>query len=69
MTALGYSRNTVQFRHVAERVPIAFLPRDTDAARTALGIDDYEQARRACVEKDEWKLKKEAAHATEEKQG
>ena len=48
MTALGYSRNTVQFRHVAERVPIAFLPRDTDAARTALlvagGFEEWNRA-------------------------
>lgn len=36
MTALGYSRNAVQFRHVAERVPIAFLPCETSAARLAM---------------------------------
>ena len=36
MTALGYSRNVSQFRHVAELVPIADLPRDTDMARAAL---------------------------------
>lgn len=36
MTALGYSRNTAQFRHVAEHVPIDDLPRETDAARAAL---------------------------------
>ena len=36
MTALGYSRNMLQFRHVAELVPIADMPHDTDAARTAL---------------------------------
>lgn len=36
MTALGYSRNTSQFRHVAKLVPIADLPDDTDAARAAL---------------------------------
>ena len=36
MTALGYRRNQVQFRHVAERVPIAELPPDMSAARAAL---------------------------------
>ena len=36
MTALGYSRNTAQFRHVAEHVPIDDLPRETNAARAAL---------------------------------
>ena len=48
MTALGYSRNTAQFRHVAERVPIAFMPRDTDAARTALLVaGEFEEWNRA----------------------
>ena len=36
MTALGYKRNTLQFRRVAERVPIANLPEETDAAKNAL---------------------------------
>ena len=36
MTALGYKRNQVQFRHVAERIPIAELPQDVMAARTAM---------------------------------
>ena len=36
MTALGYKRNQMQFRHVAERVPIAALPSESDVARTAL---------------------------------
>ena len=36
MTALGYKRNQVQFRRVAERVPIAELPSDASAARTAM---------------------------------
>ena len=36
MTALGYKRNQVQFRHVAERIPIAELPQDVLAARTAM---------------------------------
>ena len=36
MTALGYGRNQSQFRHVAERVPIINLPRESFAARTAL---------------------------------
>lgn len=48
MAALGYSRNTAQFRHVAERVPIAFLPHETDAARTALlvagGFEEWNRA-------------------------
>jgi len=35
MTALGYKRNTLQFRHVAERVPIAALPEETSAAKNA----------------------------------
>jgi len=35
MIALGYSRNTVQFRHVAERIPISALSGDADEARTA----------------------------------
>ena len=36
MTALGYSRNQVQFRHVAERVPLAALLEETDTAKTAM---------------------------------
>lgn len=36
MSALGYRRNQVQFRHVAERVPIAELPSDVLMAKTAL---------------------------------
>ena len=36
MTALGYKKNQVQFRHVAERVPIAELPADVLAAKTAM---------------------------------
>ena len=36
MTALGYVRNQIPFRHVAERVPISALPSDGAAARTAL---------------------------------
>ena len=36
MTALGYKRNQVQFRRVAERVPIAELPSGASAARTAM---------------------------------
>ena len=36
MTALGYTRNQVPFRRVAERVPIAELPTDGTAAKTAL---------------------------------
>jgi len=36
MTALGYKNNAAQFRRVAERVPLAELPADCEAARTAL---------------------------------
>lgn len=36
MTALGYRKNAVQFRHVAERVPIADLPQENASARAAL---------------------------------
>ena len=36
MTALGYKKNETQFRRVAERVPIAALPSDGTAAKTAL---------------------------------
>ena len=35
MSALGYSRNTAPFRRVAERIPIAELPLDVEAAKTA----------------------------------
>lgn len=35
MTALGYSRNTAQFRHVAERIPVSALPDDVESAKTA----------------------------------
>lgn len=35
MTALGYARNTSQFRHVAGRIPIAELPGESAAARNA----------------------------------
>ena len=43
MTALGYKRNQVQFRHVAERVPIGELSDDVDLARTAmLGAGEFE---------------------------
>ena len=36
MTALGYSRNTSQFRHVAERIPFSALPEDIESAKKAL---------------------------------
>jgi len=36
MTALGYARNTRQFRRVAERVPVAELPSEAGSARSAL---------------------------------
>ena len=36
MTAFGYSRNSEGFRGVAERIPIAQLPRETEPAKTAL---------------------------------
>ena len=45
MTALGYSRNQTQFRHVAERVPLDVLPAESDAAKTAMlvagGFEDW----------------------------
>ena len=47
MTALGYKRNQVQFRHVAERVPIGELPDDAAAARTMLlaagGFEEWDR--------------------------
>ena len=36
MTALGYKKNEVPFRRVAERVPVEALPRDVQIARRAL---------------------------------
>ena len=36
MTALGYKKNQAQFRRVAERVPIAELPAEVTAAKTAM---------------------------------
>ena len=36
MTALGYSRNAVQFRRIARRVPISALPDDSESARAVL---------------------------------
>lgn len=36
MTAFGYRRNSRQFRHVAERVPIDEMPKDTFAAKNAM---------------------------------
>ena len=36
MTALGYSANASQFRHVAERIPLAALPSDAEVAKTAM---------------------------------
>ena len=36
MTALGYKKNQTQFRHVAERVPIAELPAEIHAAKAAM---------------------------------
>lgn len=47
MTALGYKRNETQFRHVAERVPIAALPQERDAAKTAMLVaGGFEEWRR-----------------------
>jgi len=44
MTALGYRRNQVPFRRVAERVPLAALPTETAAARAALlTAGDFEE--------------------------
>ena len=36
MAALGYTKNSESFRHVAERVPITDLPSDEESAKTAL---------------------------------
>lgn len=45
MTALGFKRNQAQFRSVAERVPIAYLPHECEIARAALlsagGFEDW----------------------------
>lgn len=38
MTALGYAKNAVPFRRVAERVPLDSLPHEPDAARTAFRV-------------------------------
>jgi len=47
MTALGYRRNQVPFRRVAERIPLAALPTDTAAARMALltagGFEEWDR--------------------------
>ena len=47
MTALGYSRNAVQFRHVAERIPHAEIPADAEAAKTMLlvagGFEEWDR--------------------------
>lgn len=47
MTALGYKKNSAQFRRVAERVPIADLPDDVESARNALlvagGFEDWDR--------------------------
>ena len=47
MTALGYKRNQAQFRHVAERVPVAELSDDVVMARTMLltagGFEEWDR--------------------------
>ena len=47
MTALGYRRNSVPFRRVAERLPIADLPPETEAAKTAMlvagGFEEWDR--------------------------
>ena len=47
MNALGYRRNTVPFRRVAERLPIAALPADLAAAQTAMlvagGFEEWDR--------------------------
>ena len=47
MSALGYRRNAVQFRHIAERIPIADLPRESDMAKAAMlvagGFEDWDR--------------------------
>lgn len=50
MTALGYCRNAVSFRRVAERVPIADLPREEVAARSAMLVaGSFEEWDRTCT--------------------
>jgi hypothetical protein len=48
MTALGYKRNATAFRRVAERVPLAELPADREAAESALlvagGFEEWDRA-------------------------
>lgn len=48
MTALGYAKNAIHFRHVAERVPLADLPTESPAARMAFlvagGFEDWNRA-------------------------
>lgn len=48
MTALGYSRNAVQFRHIAERLPVDDLPDSVAAVRSAMlvagGFETWERS-------------------------
>ena len=47
MNALGYRRNSVPFRRVAERLPISALPQDVAAAKMAMlvagGFEDWDR--------------------------
>jgi len=53
MAALGYKKNSAPFRRVAERVPIAALPPDGDAAKTALLVaGGFEEWRRGGIRPD-----------------
>ena len=49
MAALGYKKNKSQFLHVAERIPIDALPKDCDAAKTAMlvagSFEDWSRSR------------------------
>ena len=50
MNALGYRRNSVPFRRVAERIPIDALPPDIEAAKTAMLVaGGFEEWDRTCV--------------------
>ena len=69
MTALGYSRNTAQFRRVAERVPVAVLPEDAAAARIAFlaagSFEDWDRTSYRPNTTPEYRLERAAEIFTE----
>lgn len=69
MTALGYSRNTRQFRHVAERIPISEMPEDVSAAKTAFlaagSFEDWDRTSYRPNNTPELRLEKAAEIFTE----